>query len=187
MNGSLYLFPDDPNAAPDTQRILDLLRELEVIGAALHQDATCQVYEAGPGFARQVIFAGCSPHLRFEPEREGDRDFCHVALIGPLDRPLLLTGAHTGKPRCPHCRARFDDWRAHISTAESETHCRSCGEGVTAATLDWRQQAAIGRTLLELRNVFPGEATPGDGLSKGLAQATGMAWRHAWADMSPLP
>ncbi|RMG34359.1 MAG: hypothetical protein D6720_09535 [Gammaproteobacteria bacterium] len=187
MNGSLYLFPEDVMAAPDIAETLALLQEREVIGDPLAKDSTKQVFLAGPGFAREVIFAGCSPHLRFAPDHEDDRNFCHVALHGPQAKPLLLTGVHTGKPRCPHCRARLDDWRRLVTGAESPVHCPACGKSAIAAALDWRQQAAVGRVLLELRNVFPGEAVPSDGLMTDLALRTGLLWRHAWNDMSPLP
>ena len=35
--------------------------------------------------------------------------------------------------------------------------------------------------LVELRNVFPAEAAPSDLLMQQLREATGSAWRYAWA------
>ena len=187
MNGSLYLFPQDPFAAPAPEPVLACLEALELAGEPLAEAPGKRVLAAGPGFAREVAFAGCSPHLRFAPAAEGDRDFCHLALIGPLSRPLLLTGPRTAKPRCPACRARIADWRKRIEDAESRLDCPDCGASLQAASLDWRQQAAVGRLLIELRNVFPGEATPSDRLLAALAETGGGTWTFAWAEMSPLP
>lgn len=186
MNGSLYLFPEDPLAAPEPEQILTLLRTLEVIGAPFAQGPCQQVFLAGDGFPRHVIFAGCSPHLRFEPADEQDCDFCHVALLGPYEHPRLITGRQTRSPRCPHCQTRLPHWQAALSSPAAAVTCPSCHQGLTAATLDWRQQAAIGRVLLEFRNVFPGEAVPGDRLTRGMAEVTDLPWRYGWTDMSTV-
>jgi hypothetical protein len=52
---------------------------------------------------------------------------------------------------------------------------------VRPCELDWRQHALCGRLLIELRNVFPGEAAPSDTLLRELRLATGSDWRFAWA------
>jgi hypothetical protein len=176
---SLFLAPADPLACPDPKRVADVLRTLAISGDALG----AQLYAAGEGFARHVVFAGCSPHLVMEPPAEGSRRFCHVALHGPFETPRLVTGPNTVKPRCPHCRARFDDWRDRLAAWEAgeAAHCRACGNRSAPHELDWREHAINGRLLVELRNVFPGEASPSDLLLQQLAAATGIPWRHAWA------
>jgi hypothetical protein len=176
---SLYLGPADPDTAPPTGPVVDVLRDLAVIGEPLG-DST---YLAGPGFTRHIVFAGCSPHLVLTPPQDGGLAFSHVALHGPFDSSRLVTGALSVKPRCPHCRTRIADWRERIAepTSLGEWHCPGCGRPVQPCALDWRQHALCGRLLIELRNVFPGEAAPSDTLLRELRLATGSDWRFAWA------
>lgn len=185
MNGSLYLSPRDPRAVPDPARVSQCLSELRIQGPLLVQSPDKQVKSAGNNFARHVIYAGCSPHLRFEPEGPHDRDFCHIALIGPYPEPQVVTGENTAPPRCPNCRARVREWREQMHTGQ--LRCPACDRAFPAWELDWRQQAANGRYFIELRNVFPGEATPSDQLLAQLQSATEMEWTYAWAGMSPEP
>ena len=178
MNGSLFLFPEDPAQSCDPDSLVPLLAQLGVIGAALDE---CGVFAAGEHFPRHVVYAGCSPHLRFEPAHPGDRHFCHVALHGPFEQPRVLTGANTVKPRCPHCRARLGDWPQRL-TREPQA-CPGCEALLKVTELDWRQHAAVGRCFIEMRNVFPGEASPSDQLLGSLQQHTDMPWNYAWAGL----
>lgn len=184
MNGSLYLSPKDINASPDNpEALITILQELEIIGPAINDEAE---FAAGEGFPRHVVFAGCSPYLRFEPETPEDKHYCHVALHGPFKSAVLVTGENTVKPRCPHCRKRFSDWKEqleHWQTDGAIAHCHSCNTDTPAIAIDWRQHAAAGRYLIELRNVFPGEASPSDNLIAALKKATGLDWQYAWAGM----
>ena len=185
MNGSLYLFPDDPLQAPDARAVLAALTELHLPGTLLSEAPLKQVFSAGEGFARHVVYAGCSPYLRFEPEAPHDRDFCHLALLGPYEEPQVLTGENTVRPRCPHCRSRLPDWQQALRAGRLP--CPACGRELADWAWDWRQHAARGRVFVELRNVFPGEASPSDQLLGRLREQTGTAWAYAWADMSPEP
>ena len=177
---SLYLAPVDSNAAPDTRAIRRLLFDLDIIADALGPST----FRAGDGFSRHVIYAGCAPYLVMEPPGDGSLAFCHVALHGPFRRPRLVTGPNTVKPRCPACRTRFDDWRTRLSawrSGSAPATCPGCGRDFTPDQLDWRGHAVSGRVLVELRNVYPGEASPSDLLLRRLHSATGQDWRYAWA------
>ena len=177
---SLYLAPRDANCAPPRETVIQALADLEIIGEPLDTER----YAAGAGFTRHVVFAGCSPHLIMQPPADGSLRFCHVAVHGPYAAPRLVTGPNTVKPRCPHCRARFDDWRQRLATwqgGHERARCAACGSESLPTALDWRDHAVAGRLLVELRNVFPGEATPSDRLMHELAQCTATAWRYAWA------
>lgn len=185
MNGSLYLCPRDPVQLPDPAVVTRCLSELRITGTLLFEAPDKRVHVAGEGFARHVIFAGCSPHLRFEPQAPHDRDFCHVALLGPYPHPEVITGENTVNPRCPHCRARLNDWQEHIHCERID--CPACGRASPPWALDWRQHAASGRYFVELRNVFPGEASPSDQLLATLGVEAGMDWAYAWSGMSPEP
>jgi len=176
---SLYLAPVDAACAPKVDDVVAVLRRLGVIADELGPG----LYAAGDGFSRHVVYAGCSPYLVMEPPEKGSLQFCHVALHGPYAEPRLVTGANTVKPRCPACRARFEDWREHLRAwqAGGTADCGNCGSRWHPYQLDWRNHAISGRVLVELRNVFPGEASPSDVLLHGLADAAGIDWHYAWA------
>lgn len=181
MIGSLFLSPQSPQDCCDLDTLEQALAPLAVCGEPSRRGDACRIFLAGENFARHVVFAGCSPYLRFEPRDEADRHFCHVALHGPFELARVLTGENTVKPRCPHCRARIPDWSERIDSGKWQ--CESCNGELEASTLQWRQNAAVGRCFVELRNVFPGEASPSDQLLGSLSQASGFAWRHAWAGL----
>ena len=183
MNGSLYLVPHDPVQLPDPTAVIRCLSELHITGPLLFEASDKQVFAAGEGFARHVIFAGCSPYLRFEPQAPHARDFCHVALLGPYPNPEVITGENTVNPRCPHCRARISDRQEPVHS--ELINCPGCGRTSPPWALDWRQHAASGRYFIELRNVFPGEASPSDQLLATLRLETGLDWAYAWSGMSP--
>ncbi|MCB1774024.1 MAG: hypothetical protein KDI88_10435 [Gammaproteobacteria bacterium] len=178
---SLFLAPKDARARPDATALVELLKELDVIGQAIGT----ATFLAGHGFARHIVFAGCSPHLVMQPPTDGSPAFCHVAVHGPYPEPRLVTGPNTVKPRCPQCRGRFGDWRQRL---EQWNHgdpavCAQCGSSTPASRLDWRQHAIGASLLLEMRHVFPGEASPSDHLLQRLEQTYGQPWRYAWAGM----
>jgi hypothetical protein len=167
-------------AIPDSAAIHTSLTRLAIIGPALDR----QTYLAGTGFSREIVFAGCSPHLVMTPPEDGSAQFCHVAIHGPFAEPQLVTGPNTVKPRCPQCRQRIADWRKLLSAAgatDAPLGCSGCQAPLQACELDWREHAICGRVLIELRNVFPGEATPSDRLLEVLQNDTSMPWRFAWA------
>ena len=177
---SLYLAPGDADSAPPIQVVREVLADLEIIADRLGPRS----YAAGDGFSRHVIYAGCSPYLVMKPPQKGSLRFCHVALHGPYARARLVTGPNTVKPRCPGCRARFIDWRDHLAAwraGSAQAYCGTCGQGWSPSELDWRNHAISARVLVELRNVYPGEASPSDQLMHDLETATGDGWRHAWA------
>jgi hypothetical protein len=177
---SLFVSPRDPQSSPDPIAVEEVLNQLGIIATAI-APAT---FLAGPAFSQHVVYAGCAPHLVMLPPEEGSLQFCHVVIHGPFDRPRLVTGPNTVKPRCPQCRARFVAWKQDLDTGETADRtvpCGHCGAINAVADLDWRQHAVAARMMLELRNVFPGEASPSDTLMNRLEQATGETWRYAWA------
>jgi hypothetical protein len=182
MIGSLYLSPRSPEDVCEPATLARVLDAMHITATPMSQQPRLQVYRAGEGFARHIVYAGCSPHLRFEPEHKHDQHFCHVALHGPFEQARVLTAGNTVKPRCPHCRQRLADWLERLDKTSSP--CPGCGRNLTVRELDWRQHAAVGRCLVELRNVFPGEASPSDQLLAELEKATGFAWRYAWSGLN---
>lgn len=185
MNGSLFLTPLKLSDAPaNNQAVLEVLSTLDVIGEPIAKST----YFAADGFAKHVVFAGCSPFLRFEPENENDLNFCHVALHGTFASAQLIYGENTVKPRCPNCRKRLTDWQEKLTQWQQPNaiaQCTNCHHETPATALDWRQHAASGRYFIEFRNVFPGEASPSDLLMAKLKKATLLDWQYAWAGMWP--
>jgi hypothetical protein len=179
MLSSLYLAPTDPQIKPALGDIHRVLTGLQIIGPPL----AAASFSAGEGFSRHVIYTGCAPHLVMQPPADGSPQFCHVVLHGPFARPRLVTGPNTVPPRCPACRARLVDWRAQRQgwNDGGPARCAACGHSCAPSALDWRGHAISGCVLVELRNVFPGEAAPSDVLMQRLRGATGSGWRYAWA------
>jgi hypothetical protein len=180
--GSLFLHPSDPwFAPPDSASVVATLTGLDMLGAPCGE----ATWLAGDGLMRQIIFAGCSPHLEFTPPADGGSNFCHLALLGPFDRPRMFTGPNTLKPRCPACKTRVADWRplaeAFRADPASPWQCPACGAIQGIETLRWRQHAVFGRLLVEIRNVFPAEGVPSDQLLSALEETTGVAWHYGWA------
>jgi hypothetical protein len=185
MSGSLYLFPQNPwQEPPTTALVLDTLGALALTGQAYGQHR----WLAGDGLLRHITFAGCSPHLAFEPPADGGGDFCHLQLLGPFDLPRLYTGPNTLNPRCPACKSRVPDWRPLAEAFGQEPRqpwrCPACGAEQGIETLNWRHHAVFGRLLVEVHSVFPAEGMPSDELLAALAQASGTAWDYGWAASS---
>lgn len=186
--GSLLLQPADPTAdPPDVSAVVGALAALGLIGEPLGSPAT---YRVGPEFLRHVTFLGCAPHLVLEPPPDGGTAFSHVAIAGPFPVPRLVLASNTGAPRCPACRARFGDWRAAIADwvaapVQRCARCHGCGAVHRPVDLDWRETAAAGRLFVEVRNVFPGEAVPGEELLRALGRLGAGPWRHAWVGGPP--
>ncbi len=186
MTGSLYLSPNDPwGTPPPAQAVVAALTELQMIGPP-HGEAT---WLAGDALLRHITFAGCSPYLALTPPPDGGTDFCHVALLGPSAQPRIITGPNTLNPRCPTCKARVKDWAPLAERFDADPAapwtCPSCNAGHRIDTLRWRQHAAFGRLLVEIRSVFPAEGVPSDELLETLGKACGMdSWQFAWAASS---
>ncbi len=177
---SLFLAPAQTEASPALAELQRTLIDLEIIGEPLGP----QTFLAGEGFSREVIYAGCSPFLVMTPPADGSLAFCHVALHGPFSSPQLVRGPNTVKPRCTACRTRVNHWRDWLADGWSGDHalpCDACQAPLTPCNVDWREHAVCARVMIELRNVYPGEATPSDRLLNALQDTTGMPWRYAWA------
>jgi hypothetical protein len=186
--GSLLLHPADPDAEPpDGATVVTALTALGLVGDPLGPPAA---FRAGPEFLRHVTFLGCAPHLVLEPPAGGGTAFSHVVIAGPFAEARLRVGANAAAPRCPACRARLDGWRADVarwiaSPLEVAARCAACGAVHRPADLDWRESAAVGRLFVEVRNVFPGEAVPGEELLGALARLGAGPWRYAWVSEAP--
>lgn len=179
---SLYLAPTAPDTLPPLGAVIDALRTLAIIGAPLGP----QTYRTSTAFSQHVVFAGCSVSLVIEPLPDGGPAFSHVVLHGPLNQARLVTAAGHARARCPHCRQRIDRVAAP-SDANTAWTCPACRQVSTACELDWRRYGLCGRLMIEIVNVFPGEATPSDTLLRVLHDATALTWHYAWARYHGIP
>ncbi len=185
-NGRLILHPARPGAIPGS--VSGLIKELQDIGllASPLAPAPDNRFLAGGRFLQLITFLGCSPRIPLEPPADGSRDFCHVSLSGPSDDTRFVAGNMTAPPRCPGCGSKIPGWREMIETWRRDREgfqwlCPSCGAGSEAARLNWRQGAGFGRFFVEIHNVFPGEAVPGDELLRTLEASTGTPWVYFYA------
>ena len=177
--GRLILAPSDPLApAPARESLLAALRAIGLAGAEL--DPARQTFRAGERFLELISFLGCSPHVDFEPPAPDSEAFCHIALMGPFEEPVLLHGVNTAPPRCPGCGARLTDWRERVAAAHDALRCERCHRSLTAAELNWRRSGGFARMAVEVRNVFPSEAVPVPELMQCLRRETGREWTYLY-------
>ena len=164
-NGKLLLSPKDPaRPPPPLEAVAARLGEIGLLGATL--DRTQGTYRAGARFLQLVTFLGCSPYLRFDPAAEGDGDFCHLALVGPFATPRLQYAANTRPPRCPRCGRLLEGWREFSDSGTIP--CPACDTVHPPHLLEWGKSGGSGRLFIEIRNIFPGEAVPGEELLQEL-------------------
>ena len=177
MNGSLLLTPDTPDSGfDDIDSVKQALAEAQLI-----QPGETNSFLCGEKFTQLITFMGCSPHLVFEPPADGSDKYCHVILhqYGTIQ---LLTGQQTAPPRCPSCRHRISDWKQyrqqwHDNTTTQTWRCPKCETTSYPWQLDWRQSGGAGKMLIEIKNIFPGEAVPVDQLLAQLKTISGGKWR----------
>jgi predicted RNA-binding Zn-ribbon protein involved in translation (DUF1610 family) len=108
-----------------------------------------------------------------------------VDLLGPYADLRMITGPHTSGPKCPGCGRRLVDWRERASPwlahGDADWRCPACGHTAPVADWRWRHQAAFGRLLVAVREIFPSEGVPAEALLGALAEATAKPWHYAWA------
>lgn len=178
MNGSLLLTPDNPNSDfDDIDGVKLALTEAQLIQAGESNSFLC-----GEKFSQLITFMGCSPHLVFEPPEDGGDKYCHV-ILHQHDTIQLLTGQQTAPPRCPSCRHRISDWKQyqqqwHEHTSSETWSCPACGSVSYPWQLDWRQSGGAGKIVIEIKNIFPGEAVPVDQLLAQLKNISKEKWRY---------
>jgi hypothetical protein len=164
-NGSLILLPKNPDANPATGGgLIRHLGAMGLLGAPLDEEN--RVFRAGDRFLQLISFVGCSPYLQLDPSTDGSHDFCHVAVHGPFPSPKLLYGKDTHPPRCPVCGAALREWKQGLES--NLISCSECGTTHQLGDITWGRHAGYGRLLVEVRNIFPGEATPVAGLMTAL-------------------
>lgn len=183
MSSSLYLYPENwqYEIAPDTDYI-EVLKKLNIIDTTLDNNR----YLLSDGFFQQIIFAGCSPHIKLHPAHDSDLDFCHLSINAPSKQVKLMVSQTHSRPRCSGCgqpvanwKNLQDDWQQNPLTSIS---CQRCQKNQAALELNWKQYAVIARQSLQFHHIYPGEAVPSDRLLNDLVRATSKKWLFGWAD-----
>jgi hypothetical protein len=179
MNGSLFLTTENPkDDFDDLGSLSALLYELKLIG-----EKTLDYYLCGDKFPQLITFMGCAPHLVFSPPEDGSSSFCHIKLL-KFDQPKLFTGQQTAPPRCPACRYRISEWKKELNLDTSDEdstdkwECPKCHQQSALTDLDWRQSGGAGKILIEIKNIFPGEAVPVDKLLASLRDLSESTWKY---------
>jgi hypothetical protein len=176
----MLLTPTHPLTRVDMSALRQALGETGLIGDNL--PGVAGAFLAGARFLDLVIFAGCSVRVELAPSEGGGSPFCHVRLLGPFDRPVLMRGRNTRPPRCPACRAPHRDWHSVLFESPRRAppllHCPACGAKQPPWLWDWKGTAGFGCCFVVIEEIFPGEATPAPALCATLAGVTGSPWRY---------
>ncbi|MEN8176030.1 MAG: hypothetical protein ABFS23_09720 [Pseudomonadota bacterium] len=141
-----------------------------------------QDYRVGDAFLSLLTFLGCSPHVELEPPADGMDNFTHVRLHR-LERSALVSGSNTRPPHCASCRKPVVNDIGDLppvldAAAPRALVCRHCHRHQPVAGVRWRRDGGYGRSFIEVRGVFPGEAVPVDSLLQSLATLAGCPWRY---------
>lgn len=166
---------EDPAAVSN----LDAERIPGLISGAIPNSEAAPSYAPGPDFLFLIAFTGCAVSIK--PISPEGPTYAQIRFPPPLSRPGLHQGRNTRPPRCPACRARLLDWSVmrDVSSrlALASVPCPDCGVSTPPWRWDWKQQGGFARRVIEVEEVFPGEAVPSPALLDRLREAGGCAWR----------
>lgn len=176
--GRLILTPAKAWDCPETGPLVAALSESGLIGAPIH--GLVHAFRVGPAFLELVAFTGCAVAITSDPLV--GRAFCHLQMPPASPEPRLHQGRNTRPPRCPGCRGRLPDWSTRLAGWADDPHadliCPTCGAAHPPWRWDWKQQGGLGRRLILIEEIFPGEAVPTPALLGILEQASGAGWRY---------
>ena len=184
--GRLILAPRDAEVCPDRDRLVRILSEAGFIAERIPDRDWA--YLVGPEFSALLAFVGCAVAIESDPRTGGP--FCHVVVPPASVNPRWCHGRNTRAPRCPGCRARLSDWPLRVEQfeesasmpgadrQETAVDCPTCGEARPIRSWDWKRQGGFARLLIQVEEIFPGEAVPTEGFLRLLERATGCAWRY---------
>ena len=154
--------------------LVQLLTHWKLINTPLKHS---QGFLAGGRFMELITFLGCMPYIETD-EVEG-KEFCFVRFDGPYEQSRLIAGDNTVRPRCPHCQGAIMDWmpiKAAWEDGERSTECPRCGESYSAETVNWKENAGLGRCFIMIGGIHPSEALPSERLLTILKEHSGFDW-----------
>lgn len=177
----LVLHPVTPATGLSPAAVLEVLRELGLIGAPFRLDGR-QHYGTGPGFLDHISFLGCAPCIELDapatdPETAARAGwFCHFQLseTGAQPRLRLRPGQ---RPRCRTCRRDIDPAVFADPAGVGEgIVCPGCGRNTEPMQLLWRQAGGYAALFLDIWGIHTAEAVPGDRLLDSLGRLSRCAW-----------
>lgn len=166
----MVLYPADPEYAPvDHDAFVDALRQRGLLGAYWRDNR----YLVGHRFMQEIIFIGCSPFLRVDPQ--DDLPFCHLQLSIAAE-PTFLRSPQAGSPRCPQCRAVL------IADADVDyLRCSSCHQDFKPKDCYWRAGRTVwSRCDISIWTLQKGDAQPTASLLDFLQEISGVDWKTAF-------
>ncbi len=179
----LILCPTEFNAIPDDpSAMLARLNSEGFIGDSFEFNGE-RHYRPGEAFVSHITFLGCSPVIAMDASELSGEGFNHIAIEGPLDSPLFLSGDNLKTPRCPSCGHRFEQWQPLVEgwQQQPETHvldCPECNRKLSAPQLRWRKCAGFGRFFIKVWGIFESEAVPSPEFIALLEEVSGCRWQH---------
>ncbi len=188
----LILFPATPAGSLSASVLTGLLQEIGLVGACFDAGSPAR-FLAGEAFLNHIVFLGCSPAIELAADAGGRIDVSRVTHVVVRECPdvIVQTGDNTRLPGCPHCSEPLHgltEWLAQSWVYPALWPCRNCDSEVDPLTLGWRRTLAFGRLFVEIWQVYPHEAVPGNILLERLTALGAGPWRHAWLrGPAPVP
>lgn len=168
MTHALILHPVDPDFAPDFQeQLLPTLTNSGLIGSALSASGQSSCYETGPMFLDLITYLGCSPTLHQDT---------YICVPECAAQAYWRMTSH-GQVRCRHCKQLL------TREALEHGHCQHCTQALLPNGIIWRREGVYARCQIEIINIDPHIAVPGQGLLDSLQEATGQTWQYAYAEV----
>ncbi|HHJ15655.1 MAG TPA: hypothetical protein ENJ80_03060 [Gammaproteobacteria bacterium] len=149
------------------------LRDVGLLGAAVPSAGEYE-FLAGDQFLQRIMFLGCAPQVRLNPDEPGEGQALCFVRLRLYDETTFLSDEPFPAVRCPGCRAPAEV-SAH-SQSDALHGCAQCGKETALAQLDWRRGAGYARCFIEVCGIYPHEAVPSDRLLAGLADMSGGDW-----------
>ena len=173
---SLFLHADDPLwSPPEPAGLTDMLRDAGLLAAAVPSAGEYEFF-AGEAFLQQIMFLGCAPQVRLNPDQPGEGQALCFIRLRIYEGTTFLCDEPFPAVRCPGCRAPVEV-PAH-GHGDVLHRCAQCGGETTLAQLDWRRGAGYARCFIEICGIYPHEAVPSDRLLAGLADFSGGDWGY---------
>jgi len=171
----------------DWQKIKSTLENVGFIGNHIDKQEN---YFVGANFLSLITFLGCSPDIQIEPEGDSDK-FCRIVfsdLQSPVQSPVQFRFFERDvAASCPKCKGKIKNWSTWVDDwnreqVESSRECLHCHQNNRLFELNWRHNAAFSRYFIDIYNVYPQEAIPGDELMSELKRSTGQEWGYFFCD-----
>jgi len=166
----MVLYPVDPYYVPEARdTFLQALIQRGLLGAHWRDDR----YLVGQRFMQEIVFIGCAPFLRVDPQ--DDLQFCHLQVFA-TEEAIFRRSPQAGAPRCPQCRV------ALISNAVADLEmCPQCHRKMALQDCAWRAGRTVwSRFGINIWTLQKGDAQATDSLLDFLQRLSDVKWKTAF-------